>query len=60
MIGKVTKYLSDVHKETKKVIWPTRNELVESSTVVVVLSLLMATFVFIIDYLLNTILKLIL
>jgi preprotein translocase subunit SecE len=59
MIGKVTKYLGDVHRETKKVIWPTRNELVESSTIVVVLSLLAATFVFIIDYLLNTILKLI-
>ena len=59
MIGKVTRYLSDVHRETKKVIWPTRSELMESSTVVVVLSLLMAIFVFATDYLLTNILKLI-
>ncbi len=60
MIGKVTKYLSEVQKETKKVIWPTRRELQESTVVVIIFSLLAAVFVFLWDMVLNNILKLIL
>ena len=60
MISKVTQYLSDVRRETAKVIWPTRGELQESATIVIILSLLLAAFVFFIDYILNNILKLIL
>ena len=57
LIGKVTKYFSDVRRETKKVIWPPRSELQESAIIVIVLSLIMAVFVFIVDQILMMILK---
>ncbi len=59
MIGKVVKYLGEVRQETGKVIWPSRVELRGSATIVVVLSLLLALFVFVIDFILNNILKVI-
>jgi preprotein translocase subunit SecE len=59
LIGKVTKYLGDVKRETGKVIWPSRKELQESAVIVVVLSLILAVFVFGVDFSLNNILKLI-
>ncbi len=60
MIGKIVRYMSDVRKETSKVIWPARDELRESATIVVVLTLMCAAFVFCIDLILNNILKFIL
>lgn len=60
MINKAIKYVGDVKKEMSKVHWPTRMELRESSVIVVILSLLMAVFIFGIDMILNNILKLIL
>ena len=60
MIGKVVKYLGGVHRETKKVIWPTRAELQESAVIVIILSMMMAVFIFMIDFILNNILKVIL
>jgi len=60
LIGKITKYLISVRRETAKVIWPTRAELQESAVIVIALALLMAVFVFSVDYILNTILKLVL
>ncbi len=60
MINKAIKYVGDVKKEMSKVHWPTRMELRDSSVIVVVLSLLMAIFIFGIDTILNNILKLVL
>lgn len=60
MIGKVVKYLNDVKSETSKVIWPSRSELQGSAVIVVVLSLMLAIFVFGIDFILNNILKFVL
>jgi preprotein translocase subunit SecE len=54
------KYLADVKTELTKVTWPSRDELRESSTIVAVLSLIMAAFTFSIDIILNRILKFIL
>lgn len=59
MFEKAVKYVGDVKQEMTKVIWPTRAELRESSTIVVILSLLMAVFIFGIDQILNLFLKLI-
>jgi preprotein translocase subunit SecE len=59
MFKKAMKYLADVRQEFTKVLWPTRAELRESSTVVVVLSLMLAVFTFSIDIILNRLLKLI-
>ncbi|MBM3325783.1 MAG: preprotein translocase subunit SecE [Calditrichaeota bacterium] len=43
-----------------KVIWPTRAQLIESSTIVVILSLILAVFTFGVDFILNRLLKLVL
>ncbi len=59
MFEKAVKYVGDVKQEMSKVIWPTRAELRESSVIVVILSLLMAVFIFCIDQVLNLFLKII-
>ncbi len=59
MFSKIAKYLTDVRIELSKVMWPTRAELRESSTIVVILSLMLAIFTFGIDFILNRVLKLI-
>ena len=60
MLNKIQKYLADVRVELAKVIWPSKAELRESSTIVVILSLLLAVFTFSIDFVLNRILQFIL
>jgi len=60
MLNKAMKYLADVRVEMAKVLWPTKAELRESSTIVVILSLLLAVFTFSIDIILNRVLKFIL
>ena len=59
MIGKAVKYLSDVRTETAKVIWPSKAELRGSAVIVIILSLLLAVFVFFIDQIASRLLKLI-
>ena len=59
MFQKIAKYLSDVRAEFSKVMWPSRGELRESSTIVLMLSFVMAIFTFSIDFIVNRILKLI-
>lgn len=53
------KYLGNVRQEMAKVIWPSRLELRDSTVIVVVLSLMLATFIFSVDFILNNILKVI-
>jgi len=59
VINKAIKYLGDVRQEMSKVMWPTRAELRESSVIVVVLSIILAIFVFCVDFILNNFLKII-
>jgi len=59
LIGKAVKYLSDVRTETAKVIWPSKAELRGSAVIVIILSLLLAVFVFFIDQIASRLLKLI-
>ena len=41
--------LKDVRVEAGKVSWPTRDELRDSTTVVIIMTLLVAAFVFVVD-----------
>jgi preprotein translocase subunit SecE len=43
------KYFRDVRSELRRVVWPTRQDVVNSSLVVVVMLVLMTTFVSLID-----------
>jgi preprotein translocase subunit SecE len=60
MFKKLATYLQDVKVEMAKVSWPSREELVESTTIVIILSLVLAVFVFGVDQGLSNILKMIL
>jgi preprotein translocase subunit SecE len=57
MKEKILNFFSDVVKEMKKVTWPTKNELKESTTIVIVVVLLFAVFTYIIDMALNKIIQ---
>lgn len=57
MKEKIINFVNDVVKEMKKVTWPTKNELKESTTIVVVVCLILALFTYIIDMTINQILK---
>lgn len=46
-------FLKDVRVEAGKVSWPTRDELRDSTTVVIIMTLLVAAFVFVVDQGLN-------
>ena len=52
-MDQVREFYNDVKAESAKVSWPTRQELRDSTTVVIVTVLLVATFVGIVDRLLT-------
>jgi preprotein translocase subunit SecE len=60
MIGKISQFVKDVKLEMNKVTWPTRDELSASTTIVLVVSLALAVFIFMADFLLSRIMDLIL
>ena len=60
MKEKITEFINGVTKEMKKVTWPTKDELRESTTVVLVSTIVISLFVFVVDSLLTQIMKLLL
>ncbi|MCX8007888.1 MAG: preprotein translocase subunit SecE [Coriobacteriia bacterium] len=46
---RISKYFSDVRQEMKRVVWPSREEVVNSSIVVVVTLLFFIAFTFVVD-----------
>lgn len=57
MKEKIVNFVNDVVKEMKKVTWPTREELKESTTIVIVVCILLAIFTYVIDMSVSQILK---
>lgn len=57
MKDKIIKYFEDVVKEMKKVTWPTKEELMESTKVVIIVCLILACFTYVIDMLINQVFK---
>ncbi|HET56043.1 MAG TPA: preprotein translocase subunit SecE [Ignavibacteria bacterium] len=49
MKEKIINFVNDVVKEMKKVTWPTKDELKESTTIVIVVCLLIAAFTYVVD-----------
>ncbi|MFO7447651.1 MAG: preprotein translocase subunit SecE [Ignavibacteriaceae bacterium] len=49
MKEKIIGFFNDVVKEMKKVTWPTKEELKESTTIVIVVCLILAVFTYVID-----------
>ncbi|MCD6335772.1 MAG: preprotein translocase subunit SecE [Candidatus Latescibacteria bacterium] len=57
MFGKMAKFLKEVKVEMSKVSWPTREELISSTAVVVVVSLIFAVIVGSLDTILMVLVK---
>ena len=53
MIGKIKSFGEDVVKEMKKVSWPTKEQLRESTMVVIATSLIFTVFVWVVDQLMT-------
>ena len=49
MLKKVMKFFVEVRMEMSKVAWPTKDELLASTKVVIVISLIFALYIFIVD-----------
>jgi len=60
MFKKIVKFISDVKVEMNKVSWPTKDELLNSTYIVIILSALLSLFIFGVDTLLNNMVKLLL
>lgn len=57
MFKKIKKFLDEVKVEMSKVSWPTHNELVNSTIIVVVVSLLFTLYIFLADLLISQVVK---
>ncbi len=50
MKEKIIGFFQDVTKEMEKVTWPTREELMESTKVVIIVSLIISLFTWVVDF----------
>ncbi len=57
MKEKIIKFFEDVVKEMKKVTWPTKDELVESTKIVIVVCIMLAGFAYVIDMLISQVIS---
>jgi len=57
MKDKVLNFFEDIYKEMKKVTWPKKDELIDSTKVVIVTMLISAVIVYIIDKGISELLK---
>jgi len=60
MKEKILKFIQDVVKEMEKVTWPTRAELVESTKITIVVTLILALLTWAVDTAISEVLKAIL
>lgn len=59
MFGKIGSFLSESKQELQKVNWPTRQELFDSAILVLVITTILAAFIFVVDFLLSYVIRLI-
>ncbi len=59
MFGKVGGFFSETKQELAKVNWPTRDELVGSTLLVIVVTLILAAYVFMIDVVLGFLMRIV-
>ena len=60
MKEKIINFFTDVTKEMEKVTWPSREELTESTKIVILVTLIIAAFAWVVDFAVSEILKAIL
>jgi preprotein translocase subunit SecE len=59
MIERIKTYIAETRTELKKVTWPSRQDLIDSTRVVIIASLLLTVFVGVVDQILSRIIKLV-
>ncbi len=52
-MAKITTFISEARVELKKVNWPSRKELIDSTKVVLITSFLLAAFIGVVDFILS-------
>lgn len=57
MKEKIIAFFQDVVKEMKKVTWPTKAELIESTKIVIIVCIVLAAFTYVIDMLISQVMK---
>jgi len=57
MKEKIKIFFEDVVKEMKKVTWPTKAELFESTKIVIVVCIILAGFTYVIDMIINQVIQ---
>jgi len=60
MIAKVKKFFTEVWLELKKVSWPTRKELVDSTIVVIVAIIILGIYIAAVDQISSLVIKIVL
>jgi preprotein translocase subunit SecE len=60
MKEKIINFFTDIVKEMEKVTWPSREELMESTKIVIIVTLVIAAFAWVVDFAVSEILKVIL
>jgi preprotein translocase subunit SecE len=55
MKQKVVNYLKETQAEIRQVTWPSKNELIGSTIVVIFVTIILAAFIYIVDKVLETI-----
>ncbi len=56
-VGRLTLYLKELRSEFQRINWPTRGEALRMSLVVIFLSLLVAAFLGLLDFVFSTIIR---
>ncbi len=59
MFGKVGNFFSESKQELAKVNWPTRHELIGSTILVIVITLILSVFIFGIDFVLAILMRMV-
>ncbi|HKK10786.1 MAG TPA: preprotein translocase subunit SecE [Bacteroidales bacterium] len=56
-MNKIKEFIESVRKEMKKVSWPTQQELIDNTIVIVVFTIIVSLFIFGVDQVYSTILE---
>ena len=57
MFGKVGSFFSESKQELAKANWPTRHELMGSTALVIVVTLIMAAYIFAVDFVVSILMR---
>ncbi|MCB9800164.1 MAG: preprotein translocase subunit SecE [Candidatus Omnitrophica bacterium] len=60
MFGGIGKFVGETRQELNKVTWPTRDELVQATAVVIITTFIMAVFIGCVDFVLSIAMRLLL